>query len=197
MADPKMTSHHIPPNRSFNNKTKKMKRYLTSGLLACLAASVMLTAFTLQPAKSNFAGNWVLNESKSDLGEFGGRFIARKMKVEQTADAITIAKTRSGFNGGDDVTSTETLTHDGKVVESTNTTGFGTSKRKASIKWTADEKSFTIENITNFEGGQNGPMEIKGKETWTLSEDGKTLTATTVSNSPQGETTRKAVYDNH
>jgi hypothetical protein len=173
---------------------KKMKRYLTSTLLVCLIAPALLLAFTSRPDKANFAGNWTLNESKSELGEFGGRFAARKIKVDQKGDAITIAKTSPGFNGGEDVTRTETLTFDGKATESTNTGGFGNSKRKATLKWTPDERSFSIEYSTSFEGN-DGPIEIKGVETWTLSADGKTLTSVTNSSSPQGEFTVKAAYD--
>jgi hypothetical protein len=128
------------------------------------------------------------------LGDFGGRFAAKKIKAEQKADAITIAKTTSGFDGGADVTRTETLTFDGKTTESTITGGFGTSKRKATIKWSADEKSFVISYSMEFQGN-DGPVEIKGTETWTLSEDGKTLTSQTNSSSPQGEFSVKAVYD--
>jgi hypothetical protein len=128
------------------------------------------------------------------LGEFGGRFAPKKIKVEQKGDAVIISKTTAGFQGGEDVTRTETLTFDGKTVESSYTGGFGAAKRKASLKWAADEKSFVIDYTTSFEG-QNGPMEIKGTETWTLGADGKSFTLETKSTSPQGEFSTKAAYD--
>jgi hypothetical protein len=171
-----------------------MKRYISQRLLALLVAPALLLSFAVMPEKSKFEGSWKLNESKSELGDFGGRFAPRKIKVEQKADAITIAKTIPGFNGGEDAVRTETLTFDGKTVESTNTGGFGNSKRKASIKWSADEKSFVITQNTVFDG-QDGAIEISGTETWTLSADGKTLTAETKNTSPQGEYVMKAVYD--
>jgi hypothetical protein len=171
-----------------------MKRYMSKRLLAFLVVPALLLSFAVTPEKSKFSGSWNLNESKSELGDFGARFSAKKLKVEQKDDAITIAKTIPGFNDGADQVRTETLTFDGKTTESTNTGGFGTSKRKASIKWSADEKSFVITQNTVFEG-QDGPIEIKGTETWTLSADGKSLTAQTQTSSPQGENTIKAVYD--
>src|SRR3982750_3572227 len=171
-----------------------MKRYTSKKFLALFAASALLLSFAVMPEKSKFEGSWKLNESKSELGDFGGRFAPRKIKVEQKDDAITIAKTTPGFNGGEDVVRTETLTFDGKTVESTSQGGFGKSKRKASIKWSADDKSFVITQNTSFEG-QDGPIEISGTETWTLSADGKTLTAETKKTSPQGEYAMKAVYD--
>lgn len=171
-----------------------MKSYFSKSLLALLAVPALLLAFTTRPDKANFAGSWTLNESKSELGEFGGRFSAKKIKVDQTANDITIAKTTPSFNGGEDVTRTEALNFDGKATETTNTGGFGTSKRKSTLKWAGDEKSFVISYSLSFEG-QDGPTEIKGTETWTLSADGKTLTSVTNTNSPQGEFTVKAVYD--
>jgi hypothetical protein len=171
-----------------------MKRYISQRFLALLVAPALLLSFAVMPEKSKFEGSWKLNESKSELGDFGGRFAPRKIKVEQKDNAITIAKTTPGFNGGEDVVRTETLTYDGKTIESTSTGGFGNSKRKASIKWSADEKSFVITQNTVFDG-QNGTVEISGTETWTLAADGKTLTAETHNTSPQGEYTMKAVYD--
>jgi hypothetical protein len=171
-----------------------MKRYSSKKFLALLVVPALMLSLAVMPEKSKFGGSWKLNESKSELGEFGGRFSPKKIKVEQKDDAITIAKTVPGFNGGEDQVRTETLTFDGKATESTNTGGFGTSKRKATIKWSADEKSFVITQTTVFEG-QDGPIEINGTETWTLGADGKTLTAQTNSTSPQGEFTVKAVYD--
>jgi hypothetical protein len=171
-----------------------MKRYMSKRMLALLVIPTLLLSFAIMPDKSKFGGSWNLNESKSELGDFGARFSAKKIKVDQKDDAITIAKTMPGFNGGEDQVRTETLTFDGKATETTNTGGFGTSKRKATLKWSADEKSFVITQNTVFEG-QNGPIEINGTETWTLGTDGKTLTAETHNSSPQGEYTVKAVYD--
>ena len=170
-----------------------MKRTIAKSLMT-FAIPVALLSTMLVADKTNFAGNWALNESKSELGDFGGRFAPRKIKVEQKGDAIIIAKTTPGFNGGEDVTRTETLTFDGKTTESTYTGGFGTSKRKASLKWSGDEKSFVVTAAIAFEG-QDGPVEINGTETWTLSADGKTLTYETLNKSPQGEFAMKGVYD--
>jgi hypothetical protein len=176
-----------------STKRKNMKRYILKSLLS-LVVPFALVSFTLVADKANFGGNWALNEGKSELGDFGGRVAARKLKVDQKGDGITVARTSPGFNGGEDVTRTETLTFDGKATESTNTGGFGTSKRKSTIKWAGDEKSFAITYNVTFEGN-DGPIVINGTETWTLSADGKVLTIETKSTSPQGEFTVKGVYD--
>jgi hypothetical protein len=111
--------------------------------------------------------------------------------VEQKDDAITIARTTPSFQGGDDVTTTETLGFDGKEVQGT---GFGGSVRKAALKWATDGQSFSISSTTT--GERNGQaFSFSATETWTLGDGGKSLTVTTVRTTQQGEVTTKAAYD--
>jgi hypothetical protein len=168
-----------------------MKRLTLTKTLILFILPAVLFAFTTRADKAMFAGSWKLNEDKSELGDFGGRFAPRKIKVDQKDDAITISKTSPSFNGGDPTTTTETLSYDGKVSE---TTGFGNSKKKSTLKWADDGQSMTISYTIAFE--RNGETsEIKGTETWTLSADGKNLTSTVSSTSSQGEFTMKEVFD--
>lgn len=156
--------------------------------LSFLIVSICLLSFVVLPEKINLSGEWKLNEGKSELGDFGSRFAARTIKVEQKEDAITISKTAPSFNGGD-ATTTETLSFDGKESE---TTVFGSSKKKSVAKWADDGQSLTISYTIAFErDGQT--TEIKGTETWSL-KDGA-LSLQTVSSSPRGEMTIKAVYE--
>jgi len=112
-----------------------MKKFSFKKMLyALLIPSVVLFSFTTLAERVNFSGDWKLDESKSELGEFGAR-VARSVKAEQKDNAITISKTTPGFNGGDPVTTTVTLTYDGKVTESE---GFGGSKRKSTASWSDD-----------------------------------------------------------
>lgn len=166
-----------------------MKMTFLKRILILLIAPAFLSAFAIQANRVNFSGDWKLNEGKSDLGQFA-RFATRLIKADQKDDAITIAKTAPSFNG-EDVTITETLSYDGKETE---TTVFGSSKRKSTAKWSDDGKTFTISYTLLFDF--NGQItEIKGTETWTLSDDGKVLTLQINSSSPQGEFSSKAVYD--
>lgn len=157
---------------------------------------LMLLAFTMivcsslsvNAQRANFSGDWKLDESKSELGEFGGR-AARSVKADQKDDAITVTKTTPGFNGGDPITTTVTLTYDGKVAESE---GFGGAKRKSTAKWSDDGKTLTISsNMVLERDGQS--FEIKSTENWTLTTDGW-LSIVTNSSSPRGEITMKAIY---
>jgi hypothetical protein len=155
--------------------------------LLFLLAPVLLLSFTVLTDHANFSGDWKLDEGKSDLGQFGGRFTPTAIKVDQKADAITISRTRPGFNGGEPTTTSLTYTFDGKETEST---GFGNSKMKSTAKW-SDDQTLVINATTNFErDGQT--TQITSVETWTIKDGG--LSVVTVSTSPRGETTVKAMY---
>jgi hypothetical protein len=166
-----------------------MKAALSKKLLPFLAAPFILLAFTTKVYKANFSGDWKLNESKSELGQFD-RFAVRSIKADQKDEAITITRTSPSFNG-DDMTTSETLSYDGKETE---TTVFGNSKRKSSAKWSDDGKKLTI-NYTLLLDFNGQTTEIKGTEGWTISDDGKNLAVQVNSSSPQGEFSWKAVYD--
>jgi hypothetical protein len=164
-----------------------MKKLFGKTFYSLLIPAVLLLSFTKIADRPNFSGDWKLDESKSELGDFGGR-VARSLKVEQKDNAITITRTTPGFNGGDPVTTSVTLSYDGKVTESE---GFGGSKRKSTAKWSDDGSTLTVNNTTSFErDGQTS--EFKSTETWTV-KDGL-LSVVTHSNSPRGESTTKAIY---
>ena len=166
-----------------------MKAAISRKLLTLLIAPAFLFAFTTKAYRSNFSGEWKLNESKSDLGAMA-QFATKAIKTQQNDNSIAISRTAPSFDGGDATTS-ETLGFDGKEVESTV---FGNSKRKASAKWSDDGNALTVNYILNLDfNGQT--FDVKGTETWTLSSDGKTLTVQTNAASPQGDITAKAVYD--
>jgi hypothetical protein len=168
---------------------KNCMNIFSKKLLVFLVAPVLFLSFKSLPDRANFSGEWKLNEGKSDLGQFAA-FAPRTIKVDQKNDSIMISKTAPSFNG-DEVTATETLSFDGKEVESTL---FGTSKRKASAKWSDDGQTLTITfNIALDFNGQT--TEIKGTETWTLTDGGKTLVSQNNSSSSFGDIQAKGVYE--
>ncbi|MCC7400515.1 MAG: hypothetical protein IT214_03430 [Chitinophagaceae bacterium] len=168
-----------------------MKSLFSKKSIALITIPALLLSFTFLAAKTNFSGNWKLNEGKSDFGQRGARFATKELKVDQKDNSISITKTTPSFQGGEDMTTSETYTFDGKEVEGK---GFGNSTKKSSLKWAGDEQSFTISSTTSME--RNGEsMEFHSTESWSLGDGGKTLTVTTTSTSPRGENTTKAVYD--
>lgn len=163
--------------------TGKSTVFVTAAAFAAVCSS-----YTVRE-NANFSGDWTLNEQKSDLGEMGARIAAKKLKVTQTADALTSDKT-SNFNGEERKT-TEKIALDGK--ESENTV-FGNSKKKSTAKWADDGQTLTVTSNTAFE--RNGEtLEIKGTENWKLADGGKTLSIESTSVSSRGTFTVKAVYE--
>ncbi|HEU5167755.1 MAG TPA: hypothetical protein VFU29_19550 [Chitinophagaceae bacterium] len=133
----------------------------------------------------NFSGEWKLNESKSELGDFGSQLAVIKIKIDQYKDSITFTKTHPN-----EAISTETLSYDGK--ESVRSVSQGTAKRKSTAKWSEDGQSFIISFfIINSASGQRT---ITGIQTLSLKE-GKLYVETSYSSPQQGDFIVKAVYD--
>jgi len=157
--------------------------------LGLLIVPVLCFSFSNVPDHADFTGEWKLNEAKSDLGQFAP-YAPRTIKVTQTADSISITKVAPGFNG-DDVTTSETLSYDGKETKSTI---YGTSTRTASVKWSDDGQTLTItyELLLDFNGQQT---DIKGTEVWGLSDGGKALVSQNNSSSSFGDIQAKGIYE--
>jgi hypothetical protein len=162
---------------------------ISKKIIGFLIVPVLFFSFNKLPVRTDFSGEWKLNEAKSDLGQMAN-YEPRTIKITQTADSISITKIAPGFNG-DDVTLSETLSFDGKETKSTI---FGTSTRTASSKWSDDGQSLTItyDLMLDFNGQQT---EIKGTETFTLADDGKTLVSQNNSSSSFGDIQAKGVYE--
>jgi len=152
-----------------------------------IAPAILL--FLSESKNVSFSGEWSLNEGKSDMGQFAN-IVPKKIKVEQKDDAISITRNSTGFNG-EDVSQSETLTFDGKESESTV---FGTSKRKAMTKWSDDGQTLTI--TFNLALDFNGELtEVTGSEVWTLADGGKTFIVNSNSTSSFGDNSFKGVYE--
>jgi hypothetical protein len=166
-----------------------MKKSFRNSLPVVIAALSFLFSFTSLPDKVNFSGEWNLNKNKSDLGQFAD-YATRIIKADQKADMISISRTSNSFTG-EEVTTMETLPFDGKETESTI---FGNSKKKTTVKWSDDGQAFTM-TYTMFLDFNGQTTEIKGVETWTLSDGGKTLISQNNSSSSFGDLATKAVYE--
>jgi hypothetical protein len=156
-----------------------------------LAMMLLLTVAVW--AKTDFSGTWQLNEGKSTLGEqgqSGGRFrggMAAKMAIKQVEDKMTIDRT-SKNRDGEEVTTTETYTLDGKECVNEGRMG----EKTTVCKWSADGKTLTMESIRviNREGQS---LEMKSIEVFSL--EGGLLMIDSTSNTPRGERKAKLAYD--
>lgn len=138
--------------------------------------------------KVDFSGEWVLNESKSNLGE--RRFmLSTEMTVKQEKGTIMIKRTGTGRDG-EQRTRSETLTMDGK--ENVNKTENRSST--TTVLWSDDGMSMTLNSDREF-NRQGETFEMKSQETWKLSDDGNTLTIQSTTSSSRGERSVTLVYD--
>ena len=156
--------------------------------VAALLASAVLSPVAAQ-GKPDFSGRWKMNAEKSDPmggigggGGGGGMVASAAITITQSAGKLVIETKR-----GEQV-ATATYNLDGS--ESTNTTQRGESRSKAS--W--DGSSLLIASESSF-NGPNGAMTLTSKEVRSLSADGKTMTVVRTSQTPNGEMTRKTVFD--
>jgi len=157
--------------------------------VAALLASAVFSPVAAQ-GKPDFSGSWKVNAEKSDPmggmggggGGGGGGMGTSLVTITQSATKLVVETKR-----GEQVT-TATYNLDGS--ETTNTTQRGESKSK--ISW--DGSSLVISSESSF-SGPNGAMTVTSKEVRSLSADGKTMTVVRTSQTPNGEMTRKTVFD--
>lgn len=144
-----------------------------------------LSSFSYKAA--NFSGTWNLDESASELGQFGARGAYSKIVIDQSDEAIKMTLSGSGFDGSNyDITETHAV---GK--ESQNT-GIMNSKKVSTLNWDGDQRfKIDIKLTLEFQGQS---LELTGNEKWEISADAKTLTLYSQISTPQGEISTKAVY---
>ena len=158
-----------------------------------LSTAALLAAFAAAPAlaqaKPDFSGSWKLNVEKSDPmggggggGGGGGMMRDAVTTITQTATELTLV-TKFGENS-------RTATYKLDGTESVNSGMRGETKTKAKF----DGATLILEHTRNM-SGPNGDMQVTSKEVRSLSDDGKTMTVVTTTQGPNGEMTRKMVYD--
>ena len=150
------------------NTIMRYKTVLAVGL-AILSATG--SAFCNSP-KPNFSGTWELDTTKSTglPGE-----VRQMMTVRQEGDRLDLETKTTSKQG--DRTSTDSYVLSGQETEFTPALvgSDGTAKGKRVAKWSADGSGFESTEQATVKTGE-GSDEIKGKRTWRMSADGKTLT---------------------
>ena len=165
----------------------KQRRFFHLYVMAMLCSLLVIPAASLS-AQANFSGSWTLNESKSNLGE--GRFrLSAQLSVKQQGDAITIERTRAGRDGQNTTTS-ETLTLDGKEIVNKTENRSSTS----SATWAANKTSLTIKSTVESTRGDQA-FTTTSTDTWTLDGTGSVLTIQSNSTSQRGDRSVTLVYD--
>jgi len=168
-----------------------MKRPLMASLVFALVA---LPATGRAQSKTNFSGSWALDQSKSDSpmqgrggrggGRGGGGGIATALTIQQTATHLTIERSAgetliSGVYKLDGSDSTNML---GDIFLS-----------RSKVSW--DGPKLVITTAKSMGQGPNGMMSEETKEVYSVDGGVLTIVTTTRTVTPNGEQTRKVVYN--
>lgn len=137
----------------------------------------------------DFSGEWIFNEEKSILDDFGASAIPYKLNITQQGNYITIKRTRILEYADDEITE-EKLTLDGKEYESK----FWNSPRITKVNWSKDNENLEFESkvLLNMGGKES---EMVTNEVWSLIEYGEFLSIEHSSNSFWNKREITLIYD--
>ena len=169
----------LTPQKHFRTPNRWISRSALVLLLLSFAPS--LNAQT----SADFSGKWAFDQSKSDPGK-GGSFLEGDvtLQITQTANSITIDRTTKRPES-EDITASDQYTLDGK--ESVKKDDMGTTKTRA--QWSEDKQVLTITTIMTV-----GAADYRTDDSYSLTDQGKTLTVKSFSKNPTGERTTVSIH---
>jgi hypothetical protein len=151
-------------------------------VLFAVIGLLLQSVSAFQTKAVNYAGDWTLDKSKSELPRMMQGIESMTMKVTQTEKELTTETTTTGGQRGGG-TQKATYSLDGK--ETTGEVGGrfgGTATYKAKVE--KDGKvSLSSERKVS---GPMGEFTLKTTETWELTDDGKTLKISRTNDTPNG-----------
>ena len=148
-----------------------------------------LPPLPIVPPPADFTGHWAFNEAKSVLGRMGASAAPAQLDVVQRDNALTIKTTRIVEYADDQVTE-ESLSLDG--VESKSE--FMNSPRTTTARRSDDGASIAMDSTVQFTWGPPNNW-LTMKDTWRLSDAGKTLSIQRFASSLRGDQTQTLVFD--
>lgn len=151
------------------------------GATAVAGMKPAAAAVSASGAKPNYSGTWKLNVSKSDFGPIPGPD-SRTDVIEHNDPTLKVSTAQEGAQGKQEYTLN--MTTDGK--EATNTPGG--LEVKSIGGWEANNLVMNIKLRVQ-------DNDVAVKDTWLLSEDGKTLTQNEHLSTAMGELDRKMVFE--
>jgi hypothetical protein len=140
--------------------------------------------------KSNFSGTWILNEQKSDFGEYGRMMASDKIVIVQKGKKLTMERYITTPTG-EAYNYPENYTLDGK--ECINPL-WEQSKKTSTVAWSEDKKSLTFTSLLElmFEGNE---MKINTVEVYSLEDGGKSMVIKETASTEYGDTVVSFIYD--
>jgi len=134
-------------------------------------------------SRPNLSGSWKLNAAKSNFGAMGAPDSGMETIVDNEPSVKVTVDQKGGMMG--DINYTESISTDGKE---TTWAGMGGSEVKGTGHW--DGSKLVVNAKTSFQGS-----DVTIKDTYTVSEDGKTLTVASHAETSMGNFDSTAVFD--
>jgi hypothetical protein len=150
------------------------------GIVVILAVAAFAAGAVAQ-SKTNFSGTWKLNTTKSDFGMIPGP-TSRTDVIDHKDPSLKVSVTAEGAQGKQQYT--VNYTTDGK--ECVNS--LPGREMKSTLSWQGN--NLVVDTKLKFQSN-----DVTVKSTWTLSDDGKTLTQNAHLASAMGETDQKLVFE--
>jgi hypothetical protein len=152
-------------------------------VLFLLLSSVCLPCFSASGAKKpNLSGTWLLNESRSEFGEYGRYWAPNKLIIVQKGKKLTIERYAPGPSG-EETSFKSKYTMDGKECENSVPDQFTSITQ---VNWLEDNKGFKMDSKINMQF-QGQEMEIQSIEIYKLDEEGKALVIESTAINEYGE----------
>jgi hypothetical protein len=170
----------------------ELKRILIPVSLSFLLLILPLTPGHSMPMgkKVNLSGTWVLNEQKSDLGEYGRMLASEKIIILQKGKSLRMER-YSTAPTGEPYNYTENYTLDGKECINQLENIW---KKTSTVIWTDKKSSLTLNSnlVLSYEGNE---MNIKSIEIMNLQDGGKSMVIQSTSSTDYGDMAITIVYD--
>ena len=173
-----------------NQTSPKEWRSIMRARIWNITMFVIFLTVNLYPAdKADFSGEWVFNQGKSILDDFGTGFLPTRMAVIQSGNDLTVQKNiESEYDA--DLVLEDKLTLDGKECKSE----FMNSPRTAAANWSVNGDTLFIHTKISFQReGESSEMTLD--EAWSLTDGGKVLSVKHASSSSWGERKITMVFD--
>ncbi len=160
-------------------------------LLFVLLSGIVFANAADDKAKPDFSGNWTLDKSKSDLGQFArGNLANASMSMSVTYKEPEWKMVRHIDANGQNIAQNYTYYTDGRGE--TNPGLLGSAQVKSKTKWEGIKLVSRSSTAITMRNGEN--LYIETTEKRELSADGKTMTITLMISSPQRPQTFKLVF---
>ncbi|HEY9282060.1 MAG TPA: hypothetical protein VIP46_01270 [Pyrinomonadaceae bacterium] len=138
---------------------------------------------------SDFGGTWVLDAAKSEGLPQG---VEETMTVKQEKDKFAVESKMKSPRG--ERAMNMDFAADDKEGAFTIRMGPNELTGKRTAKWSADGSALEVTETADIPTPDGGTASVKTWRKWTLSADGKTLTAEETRTGPRGEQKMKRVY---